>query len=88
MWKGINISLIHNREKEESRGEKTCEVRTRDSITVLDRKRDVDHRFGPRVFVDLEIGERRKQFAKFLKHSVVKESGPTVIVHGHINEKV
>jgi hypothetical protein len=35
----------------------THEVRTHKLIIVIDRKENVDHRFGPEEFVDLEIGK-------------------------------
>jgi hypothetical protein len=45
--------IIHSRsEKVESREERTREVQTHDSITVVDRKKNEDHRSSPKSFID------------------------------------
>jgi hypothetical protein len=49
-------------------------------------RRNVDHRSGPEEFVDLEIGERRKDLTKVPKCRVMKGVGPWSTVCGHIEE--
>jgi hypothetical protein len=75
-WSWISVSLIQKMGKEESGDKRTHEVQTHEVITVVDRKRSMDRRSGPKVFTDSEIRKRRKHLAKVSKCGVVKEVGP------------
>jgi hypothetical protein len=56
-------------------------------ITTVDRERNMDCRFGPEEFVDLEIGKEEQVARKSPKARGCEGSWPMVTVHGHIKEE-
>jgi hypothetical protein len=66
-WKRINASLVHKLEGVDSRGYRTCEVRTRDSITFVDRGKNEDHRSDLEVFTDSKIEKTKKETRESLE---------------------
>jgi hypothetical protein len=71
--------------RKELREERTHEVRNNDLISVIEREKNVDRRFGPREFVDSGIEEKgSKKLAKVSEAQSRKGSWPMVVVYGHI----
>jgi hypothetical protein len=54
------------------------------SITVIDRKSNVDHRSSPEEFIDLEIGNGEERARESPKEWGHEGSWPMDISHGHI----
>jgi hypothetical protein len=72
MWSWISVPLILKMGKVESGDERTHKVQTRKVIAIVDRKMSVEHKSSPRVFIDSEIGKRKKKLTKVLKCGITK----------------
>jgi hypothetical protein len=73
--------------KAESRGERTREVRTHDSITVIDRERTRTVDLVPKNSPIQKSGKEEEATHESPKVRGHEGSWPTVIVHGHIKEE-